>query len=357
MRSPLWAALAALAALAPGLGAPGTVRPAHGGSSQASTSNYRSTITAVEPADAGLRVTIVEGGSYIEATWRGTGSLVIEGYDGEPYLRIDAAGVARNTRSPATYLNQDRYARVSIPPTADSAAAPEWEHLSDGRAASWHDHRTHWMSPTPPLVVEQDRGEAHLLSEWTVPITVDGRIGSIAGRLEWRPPPSGTPWYLLAVAFGAVVLGLLSLRRWRRWAAVGFAAAGTAIVAVDGVGYVLAQRAPGGRAWAWTLGWPLVAAAATVWLLIESRRQRTQPSLALGVAGLVIAVVGGVDRLDSVTASQVFTALPVGVARAACAGALGIGAALTLRLLIDVIPAIFSGRAPQPSDGRAPAGG
>ena len=42
--------------------------------------------------------------------------LLIEGYEGEPYLRFDAdAGVFRNANSPATYLNEERYGGAPVP--------------------------------------------------------------------------------------------------------------------------------------------------------------------------------------------------------------------------------------------------
>ena len=60
--------------------------------------------------------------------------LVIEGYDGEPYLRFDAdGGVFRNANSPATYLNQERYGGVDVPASASKSAAPSWERVSRGR--------------------------------------------------------------------------------------------------------------------------------------------------------------------------------------------------------------------------------
>ena len=121
-------AFVALTAVAP------MVRPAptHGGSSSAVTSNYRVELNGVSPTVTGLHVEIADVDGTLRLTWRGTGTLTVDGYDGEPYLRIGSAGVERNVRSPATYLNQNRYARVEIPATADSSAAPQWQTLSDG---------------------------------------------------------------------------------------------------------------------------------------------------------------------------------------------------------------------------------
>jgi hypothetical protein len=41
--------------------------------------------------------------------------ILVPGYDGEPYLRFTADAVYRNERSPATYLNEDRYGGVELP--------------------------------------------------------------------------------------------------------------------------------------------------------------------------------------------------------------------------------------------------
>ncbi|MCU1501680.1 MAG: hypothetical protein JWM12_1034, partial [Ilumatobacteraceae bacterium] len=151
------AAFAVLLAIAPAFAPAGNaVAPAHGGSSTAVTSNYRVVVSDLSPAVPGARVSIADVGGTLRLTWTGSGTLVVEGYEHEPYLRISDAGVERNVRSPATYLNQNRYARVAVPAIADSSAAPEWDRISTGRTVEWHDHRTHWMDTVPPAVVEVD---------------------------------------------------------------------------------------------------------------------------------------------------------------------------------------------------------
>ena len=66
--------------------------------------------------------------------------------------------------------------------------------------------------------------------------------------------------------------------------------------------------------------------------------------MTMAVAGIVIGVIGGIDRLDGLTHSQVFSALPDWSTRAAAALSLGIGAALVTRFLLDVVPAAVTGR-------------
>jgi hypothetical protein len=51
-------------------------------------------------------------------------SIVIRGYEGEPYLRFSPRGVFQNVRSPAAYLNRSRFPRGDAPASADPAAPP-----------------------------------------------------------------------------------------------------------------------------------------------------------------------------------------------------------------------------------------
>ncbi|MCU1503405.1 MAG: hypothetical protein JWM12_2759, partial [Ilumatobacteraceae bacterium] len=96
--------------------------------------------------------------------------------------------------------------------------------------------------------------------------------------------------------------------------------------------------------WVWAFGWPAVAAAATVVVAIQVRRRRDQLPIAMVVAGLVIGVVGGIDRADGVTNSQVFSALPDWAARLAAVSALAIGAATVVRYVADLVPMLVTGR-------------
>ena len=296
--------VAVLVALAPVL----RPAPAHGGAGVV-TSNYRVELQGTQPSTPGLHVEMVDVSGTLRLTWTGSGTVVVEGYDGEPYLRLDPDGVERNVHSPATYLNQNRYARVEIPPTADSGAPPEWQRISTDHSVAWHDHRTHWMDVNPPPVVQADPSAVHvIIDRWQVPLIVDGSAATIDGRLLWVPAPDATPWWALAAGTFAVLLGLL-VTRWWRPVAVAAAAFATVVFTVDGFGF-LARNHRGVLPWVWAFAWPLVAAAATVVLARQLRARRERMPMTMAVAGVVIAVVGGIDRLDGITHSQVFTALP-----------------------------------------------
>jgi hypothetical protein len=176
---------------------------AHGGGDP----RYRSTVTAVDPARADVEVRVLDGDDRLRLTNRTGETILILGYDGEPYLRFTPTGVERNTRSPATYLNEERLGGVKLPPRADAEAQPVWEHVADRSVYEWHDHRIHWMSTIPPPRVRAAEDEAHHVFDWEVA----GRIGSdpmaIRGSLDYEPAPEGrfrpvfvVPLVLLALA-------------------------------------------------------------------------------------------------------------------------------------------------------------
>ena len=177
---------------------------------QGSSYNYRSNITAVSPNVGGLNVTVLEFADRLLLANHTGQTVTIYGYQGEPYARVLPDGTTeQNTRSPATYLNTNFYANVSVPPSASASAAPRWSVVSKTGQFGWHDHRIHWMSPvTPPQV--KDKGKRTLIFNWTVPISVGQAKGAIAGQLFWTPASSSAP--IAAIVAGAViVLGGLAL--------------------------------------------------------------------------------------------------------------------------------------------------
>ena len=199
------------------------------------TTNLRSRITQ-DPGLPGVTWTVHTGGLLLEVTNDSDEVLVVEGYEGEPYLRLGPDGVEHNRRSPATYLNDERIGLrvssrtgVAMPRDVDPSAPPEWIKVSDEPHALWHDHRVHWMSTQPPAFVEasplartlmrvnlvgvigragEDAGVFH---EWTVPFSLGGRPAVLAGEMAWEDPPSSLPYLLVAALL--VAPALVGLRR------------------------------------------------------------------------------------------------------------------------------------------------
>lgn len=192
------------------------------------TTNVVSRITSV-PLPTGVEMTVHTGGLLVEMENRTDTTLTVEGYEGEPYLRIGPTGVEHNRRSPATYLNASRYGDVAMPQDVDVTAAPEWIHVTEEPRYLWHDHRTHWMSTAPPPFVDAGPLRRTLMRtelvgtigtagsdqgtfrSWVIPLHFGDDRLEVTGELAWEDPPAAVPWILLA-ALG-VTPGLLGWRR------------------------------------------------------------------------------------------------------------------------------------------------
>jgi hypothetical protein len=173
---------------------------------------FQSKILSVRPEVVGLDIRVVDADDRLRVSNKSGAELVVFGYDNEPYLRIGPSGVYRNERSPAAYLNRDRFARVSVPLKADPGAEPEWRHVSPRPAWQWHDHRIQWMGAGPPAQVRNAPKQTHAIFSWNVP----GRLGvepfSVTGRLDYVPPSKGgTSAALIAAVVVTGVAALLAL--------------------------------------------------------------------------------------------------------------------------------------------------
>jgi hypothetical protein len=172
------------------------VAAAHGGGGAL---GFRSKVTSITPSAAGLSVSVVDWDDRLEVRNETNKPLVILGYQGDPYLAFRNGHVYRNTRSPATYLNDDRFGRVALPARANAKAKPEWEEVSPRETFDWHDHRIHWMSRTLPPTVQAAKDEPHHVFNWKVPAMLGGKPLAISGSLDYEPPQSAVPKPLLAL--------------------------------------------------------------------------------------------------------------------------------------------------------------
>jgi hypothetical protein len=189
--------------------------PAAAGHGDGAARGYKSRVTSVQPSLAGLAVEVVAGDDQLRLHNETGVTVVVEGYDGEPYLRFAAAGgVFRNAHSPATYLNEDRYGAVAVPASASKSAGPRWERVADDHRYAWHDHRIHWMSRIDPPKVRAAKDKRHHVFDWTVPATAGGKPLAIRGSLDYAPPPKGSFNALLIVPL--VALGVMGAIVW--WA-------------------------------------------------------------------------------------------------------------------------------------------
>ena len=176
-------------------------------------SDFDGKVRSVTPAMPGVTVRVLQFGDDLEIVNRSATEVQVPGYFDEPYLRIGPSGVWRNTRSPATYINLDRFGRVKLPADADAQAAPNWEQVSTEPAYVWHDHRTHWMTQglLPPAVAA-DPTVPHTVFVWKIALRHGDSPVTVTGELTWSPPPNpGLVWpSVVVLALLPVAAGLFA---------------------------------------------------------------------------------------------------------------------------------------------------
>ena len=228
-RRPGAAAAAAMAVLAVAALAAAPAALAHGGN--AVSKLYLSEVTSIQRTPPGVSAVVLGRDDRLEIANPQKATFVILGYENEPYLRFSPKGVEVNVHSPAEYLNNDRFAKVSLPREADAKLAPAWTTLTLGSRWSFHDHRIHWMSTTLPPVAKAAPKRPQLVFYWKVPFVLgpDAKAagaarGAVQGQLTYVPPKSGVDTGLIvgiALPVGVVLVagaatGLLLLRRRRQ---------------------------------------------------------------------------------------------------------------------------------------------
>jgi hypothetical protein len=312
----------------------------------AGPTDYRSEVIEIAPPTPEIEVRVVGGDSFVELTVEPGVEVLVVGYQGEPYLRFDPDGsIWENRRSPATYLNEERYGN-EFPPEADPDADPEWERVGGGGSFAWHDHRAHWMQPQPPAGGPGDR-----ILEGVIPLFVDGTEVDVTVVSTWQEPASRVPIYAaIVVALGSVGLGWLLLRRESLlWTVTAVPVALLAVVA--GVLQFRSLPASTEPRLVWVL-LPMLALAAAVVAVVAGRLGRDFVATgAILVAGVELAMWGGVKR-DGLTAALIPSDAPGWLDRFATTLALVTGIGLALLALWDLFGrTVPSRRAGDGSDG------
>ena len=195
---------------------------AHPGST---LTGYVSTVSAVVPNVLGVNALVLGGDDRLRISNYSGKTIVILGYEGEPYLRFDTSGVYANVRSPAAHLNRFRRPRPLEPGVADSNARPRWRRVAPGVTYEWHDHRIHWTGHQPPPGVQKHPERIQRVLTWRVPGRADGARFAINGFLGYAPNPAtlkkqdgGASKGLVAagIAGGVLVVSALAVAGARR---------------------------------------------------------------------------------------------------------------------------------------------
>jgi hypothetical protein len=182
--------------------------------------NFRSIAHGITPAVKGVQLQVLNGDDRFELDNHSGKTIVVEGYDSEPYARLMPDGTVEvNKLSPANYINNDRYAQSPVPAFASAKARPQWVVQSKTGRFQWHDHRMHWMAKTVPPQVK-DKHKKTKIFDYKVPLKVNGSPAAIDGTLFWVGPQGGSFPIGAAIAFAVIALLLLALvvfvRRRRR---------------------------------------------------------------------------------------------------------------------------------------------
>lgn len=181
--------------------------------------NFESLVTSIDGVP-GVKAEILNGDDRLLVINSGPETIVVEGYDGEPYARLKPDGTVEvNQRSEATYLNEERFADVPVPASADNDASPVWRVVGRSGRFEFHDHRMHWMAEGDPPQVRDDRGERQKVFDWNVPVRAEGGPeGQIAGTLWWVGDGGGAPVQMFVGLglFALIGVGLVAVVRRRR---------------------------------------------------------------------------------------------------------------------------------------------
>ena len=205
----LWAALAATTTMFCLLSA----SPAWG---HEGNPNFRSEIDSVRPSVPGVGFEVLNYDADIELVVEDGHEVLIYGYENEPFARVLPDGtVQKNRRSPATYLNVDRYAEAPVPGLADPDAPPDWETVDRNGVLRWHDHRAHYMAKnTPPQVKDESRRTK--VFDYEIPLRIDGRRGALEGTLFWVGPTDAAKTPFLIAGAAILLLGVAAVLIARR---------------------------------------------------------------------------------------------------------------------------------------------
>jgi hypothetical protein len=295
----------------------------------AGPTDYRTTVVSVTPPIEGLNVSIEGGDSFIRLRAPAGSEVIVFGYAGEPYLRFAPDGtIAENRFSAATYENENRFGASEVPPFVDYTAEPQWDDVGTGGVWAWHDHRSHWMLPDPPIGL--DPGDS--LPQQSIPIAVDGRSVNIVVETTLIAAPSWWP-----TAFG-VLLGLqLALLGW--WLGPATATLTTLLVSlaalVTGAGQFLSLPRETGPVHLWWL-MPAVALVSGLTAIGLSGRSALLVRGLLALSGAQL-FIWALMRRDVLTRPILPTDVAFWFDRATTGGALaagGIVCALAVRSLL-----------------------
>ncbi|MGA9857332.1 MAG: hypothetical protein WBQ18_05675 [Solirubrobacteraceae bacterium] len=271
---------------------------------------------------AGLRAEVVDGDQRLWLAVAPGQTVTVIDYQGAPYLRFSAAGVAVNHASEMYYSNQ--VPPEVPPPGTGPGTRPVWVPASSGHSYEWHDGRLHALAATA-----LSPGAAYL-GRWRIPLLLDGRPAAITGGLYYAPSPS-IVWFWPIIVCLACVLAAVRLRRGEldERIARGLAVLALAAFTAAGAGQQLHGRPSVSLGQELTLA---VALAFVAWGVSCLVRRRHGWFTFFVIAA--VAIWEGVSLLGVLLDGYVLIALPAFAARTAVVACLSAG--------IGLLPVVFA---------------
>jgi hypothetical protein len=134
---------------------------------------------------AGIEVRMLDHDAQVELTNRSGHRVIVEGYEGEPYARLESNGpVYLNLRSPSRPLSNDRFGLTPPIGREDAAARPEWSLVGEDGRLAWYDRRAQYRRRGVPAAVD-DAGERTRIRDYRIPLLVGDAPARIEGSLYW----------------------------------------------------------------------------------------------------------------------------------------------------------------------------
>jgi hypothetical protein len=181
---------------------------------------FSAQLAAVPDAATGFVVQLLQGrapGLFVR--YEGTGEAIVEGSEGEPFLRLGPNGAEVNRRSPTWAFSAQAQGIDLAGIEADPTAPPDWSVVGSSPSFAWID---------PRALIEQV-GDDDVRTDWTVPVLLDGVEAEIVGAsavsvvplaeaLGISEPDDDRTWLVLGVVAASLVTlgGVLLLARGSR---------------------------------------------------------------------------------------------------------------------------------------------
>jgi hypothetical protein len=298
--------------------------------------DYRTRVTAVVPAVAGIQARYIADGSRLELRNDSGHTIEVLGYQGEPMLQVRPDGVWQNTLAPSLYVDN---LGTPVNPAADAHATPQWQRISTRPLARWQDHRALWHGNPPPQV-RADPTRPHRVSDWQVPLRDGTTTVHITGTLDWLPPPDPGVWWaavlLLAAALAALGLVASAAPTWTERATRAGLASAAVAVGLATAGYplrvVVDNAEPGAGSIALALlsqALPLAIGLALIGAGTAVLARRPASDLGLALAAASAALLVGAANLALFSHSVAPITVDGWWARLAVAAVFGGGMGLT----------------------------